>query len=53
MENLKEGDVVFSTEHQCNVTVQKIISKEAVECVWFDSDDKPHKEIINKDKLAT
>lgn len=32
---MKPGDIVFSTEHNCNVTVNEILENSVIICDWF------------------
>ncbi len=46
-EILKVGNVVYSKRHRARVSAEDV-NGEAVACVWFDSENKLHRETENK-----
>lgn len=47
---LKIGDVVFSKEHNCKVTVES--DELHIHCIWFDEQNQLHRETINRENLT-
>ena len=43
----KIGDVLYSNEHSCKVTVEALTTNDKVVCVWQNNKGEPYREIID------
>lgn len=44
---IKKGDVLFSKEYQCKITVEALTNDAEIVGVWHDEIGQPHREIFN------
>jgi uncharacterized protein YodC (DUF2158 family) len=49
-EQIEKGVIVYSSTHKERMTTGKQ-TIDGVECVWFDKENRLHRETINSDKL--
>ena len=50
-EKIKIGDVLFSKEHNCKVTVEAFTTNGKIVCVWHDGVGHSHRELLQLEDL--
>jgi hypothetical protein len=53
IENIKIGDVLFSKEYNCKVTIEAITTNNRIVVVWIDKEGKPHRELVSPNNLES
>ena len=48
----KTGDVLFSKENNCKVTVEAVTTDGQIVCVWMDNDGHMHRELFSSNELG-
>ncbi len=48
---IKIGDVLYSKEHNCKITVEVITTDDKVVCVWHDNESLSYRELLEPEKL--
>jgi len=51
IKEIKIGDVLFSKEYDCKVTVEAFTTNNMIVCVWHDEIGKPYREILDLQQL--
>lgn len=47
----KIGDVLYSDEYDCKITVEALTTNNEVVCVWQDANGEPHRELLQLEEL--
>ena len=52
IKEIEIGDVLFSKEYSCRITVEALTTNDEVVCVWHDNGGQPHLEILQLEDLT-
>ena len=51
IENIKIGDVLFSKEHNCKITVEAFTTTDRIVCVWQNDKGELYRELLQLQDL--